>query len=178
MTRHFAVSAVGGDRPGIVSGVTAALAEIGCNLEDTSMTVLRGRFAMVLLVAGPDGLEADALAAALDEPAQGLGLAVWVHDVDESVPERLEGESWTVSIHGADRPGIVSHVSAALAEVGVNIVDLSTRLVGGDRPVYAMLLEVVVPDSVPGSVLTERLEAASAEMGVTVSAHPSGADIL
>ncbi|MHB1854402.1 MAG: glycine cleavage system transcriptional repressor [Acidimicrobiales bacterium] len=178
MTRHFAVSAVGGDRPGIVSGVTAALAEIGCNLEDTSMTVLRGRFAMVLLVAGPDALESDQLAAALQAPAAGLGLAVWVHDVDESVPDRLVGESWTVSIHGADRPGIVSHISAALAEAGVNIVDLSTRLVGGDRPLYAMLLEVVVPEDLSGPALTERLEAAAAEVGVTLSAHPSGADIL
>jgi len=178
VTRHFAVSAVGGDGPGIVAGITAALAGQGCNLEDTSMTVLRGRFAMVLLVAGPDDMEADGLAGALGAPAEGLGLAVWVHDVDERVPDRLVGDSWTVSLHGADHPGIVSGISSALAEIGANIVDLSTRLVGTDQPVYAMLLEIVLPDGVAGSVLEARLEAVAGELGVTVSAHPSGADIL
>lgn len=176
--RHFAVSAVGGDRPGIVAGVTAALAGLGCNLEDTSMTVLRGRFAMVLLVAGPDHLGAERLGTELEAVGETLGLAVWVHDVDETVPGRLEGEVWTVSLHGADHTGIVSRVSTVLAELGVNITDLSTRLVGSDHPVYAMLLEVVVSPQVSGPALVERLESVAAELDVVVSAHPAGADIL
>lgn len=178
MPRHFVVSAVGGDRPGIVAGVTAALTGLDCNLEDTSMTVLRGRFAMVLLVAGPEQMEASALAAGLDGPAGELGLAVWVHDVAETVPDALEGESWTVSVHGADRHGLVSGVSAVLASMGVNIVELSTRLVGTDHPLYAMLVEVVLPAGTSGDDLTSRLSAVAAELGVTASAHPSGADIL
>src|SRR5438094_166616 len=52
---HFAVSAVGADRPGIVAAVTGAFLEHGCNLEDTSMTILRGHFAMMLVVAAPEG---------------------------------------------------------------------------------------------------------------------------
>ena len=46
---HFAVTAVGADRPGIVAAVTGAFAEHGCNLEDSSMTILRGQFAMMLV---------------------------------------------------------------------------------------------------------------------------------
>ena len=178
MARHFVVSAVGGDRPGIVAGVTAALTGLDCNLEDTSMTVLRGRFAMVLLVAGPDQLSAAALEAGLSGPADQLGLAVWVHDVAETVPDALEGESWTVSVHGADRHGLVSGVSAVLASMGANIVELSTRLVGTDNPLYAMLVEVVLPAGASGEELTSRLQSVAAELGVTASAHPSGADIL
>ncbi|MBV8303503.1 MAG: amino acid-binding protein, partial [Acidimicrobiia bacterium] len=45
---HYAVSAVGADRPGIVAAVTRVFVEHGCNLEDTSMTILRGHFAMML----------------------------------------------------------------------------------------------------------------------------------
>ena len=178
MTRHFVVSVVGGDRPGIVAGVTAALTGLDCNLEDTSMTVLSGRFAMVLLVAGPDQLEASTLEAGLEAPAGSMGLAVWVHDVDEQVPDTVEGESWTVSVHGADRHGLVSGVSAVLAAMGANIVELSTRLVGTDHPLYAMLVEVVLPAEVSGDDLVSRLQEVATELGVTASAHPSGADIL
>ncbi|MFL5879210.1 MAG: glycine cleavage system protein R [Actinomycetota bacterium] len=52
---RFAVSVFGRDRPGIVAAVSRVLADAGCNLEDTSMTILRGHFAMMLVVAGPPG---------------------------------------------------------------------------------------------------------------------------
>lgn len=178
MTRHFVVSAIGGDRPGIVARVTAALTGLDCNLEDTSMTVLRGRFAMVLLVAGPDRMEAAVLEEGLAGPAGALGLAVWVHDVAEAVPRAVVGESWTVSVHGADRHGLVSGVSAVLADMGANIVELSTRLVGSDQPLYAMLVEVVLPAGIAGEELVNRLSDVASRLGVTASAHPSGADIL
>ena len=46
----IAVTVLGDDRPGIVSEVTSALASLGANLEDSTMTLLRGHFAMVVLV--------------------------------------------------------------------------------------------------------------------------------
>ena len=47
----LAVTVLGHDRPGIIADVTGALAELGGNLEDSSMTLLRGHFAMTLVVA-------------------------------------------------------------------------------------------------------------------------------
>ena len=176
--RHFAVSAVGGDRPGIVAGVTGALVELGCNLEDTSMTVLRGRFAVVMIVAGPDHLAAETVESRLLPVGEELGLAVWVHDVDEQVPAAVEGESWAVSVHGADRPGIVHEVAKVLAETAVNIVDLSTRVLSGTPPVYVMILEVVVSAGADAAQLDGRLQELSGRLGVTCSMHPSAADIL
>ena len=52
-TPVLAVTVLGGDRPGIVADVTAALAGLGGNLEDSTMTLLRGHFAMVVLVRTP-----------------------------------------------------------------------------------------------------------------------------
>src|SRR3954465_34967 len=83
---HYAVSAVGADRPGIVAAVTGAFLEHGCNLEDTSMTILRGHFAMMLVVAAPDGLERTALESALAGPASAFELVVAVRAIDDDVP--------------------------------------------------------------------------------------------
>ena len=176
---HYAVSAVGADRPGIVAAVTGVFLEHGCNLEDTSMTILRGHFAMMLVVAAPDGLQQQALEEALAGPAAELELVVAVRAIDDDVPVSPEGDSWTVSVYGADRPGIVHRVASLLADSGVNIVDLTTRVIGdADRPVYAMILEVTLPVGTPGTDLQRELAALASDLGVECSLHPSEADIL
>lgn len=176
---HFALSAVGADRPGIVAAVTGVLVDHGCNLEDTSMSILRGHFAMMLIVAGPDGLDAATLEAALAGPAADLDLVVAVREVADEVPAAPTGEAWAVAVYGADRPGIVHRFTSLLAGWGVNVLDLSTRVIGEpDRPVYAMLLEVSLPAGVDGPALAGELESLARELGVECSAHPSEADIL
>ena len=116
--RHFAVSAIGADRPGIVAAVTGVLYEKGCNLEDTEMAVLRGHFSMMLVVSGPSGLTADTLETALTEAAPTSDLVVAVRALDDSVPSSPAGERWSVSVYGADHPGIVHGLTSLLAEAG------------------------------------------------------------
>ena len=177
--RHFALSAVGADRPGIVAAVTGALAEHGCNLGDTTMSILQGQFAMMLIVAGPDGLDVATLEDALARPARELDLVVAVRSVPEDLPVAAEGEAWAVAVYGADRPGIVHRFTSLLAGEGVNIVDLSTRVIGEPaRPVYAMILELSLPLGLDGAALTTRLDSLARELGVECSTHPSEADIL
>ena len=48
----LAVTVIGHDRPGIIADVTGRLADLGINLEDSTMTLLRGHFAMTLVCAG------------------------------------------------------------------------------------------------------------------------------
>lgn len=176
---HVALTAVGIDRPGIVAAVTGVLVEHGGNLEDASMTILRGQFAMMLVVDLPATLSTGDLEVALARPAREYGLAVTVRAIEEPVAASTVGEAWTVSVYGADRPGIVYGVARLLAERGVNIVDLTTRVAGpADEPVYAMLLEVRVPAGVDAAELQSALGARAAELGVEASIHPSDADIL
>jgi glycine cleavage system transcriptional repressor len=176
---HYAVSAVGADRPGIVAAVTGVFLDNGCNLEDTSMTILRGHFAMMLVVAAPDGLTQAALESALAGPASDFELVVAVRSIDDTVPTSPEGAAWTVSVYGADRPGIVNRVASLLADEGVNIVDLTTRVIGdADRPVYAMILEVTLPPAAEANALQKRLADLASDLGVECSLHPSEADIL
>jgi glycine cleavage system transcriptional repressor len=176
---HLAVAAVGADRPGIVAAVTRVLLEHGCNLEDTSMTILRGQFAMMLVVDAPAGLEAEALESALAQPASELNLVVVVRPLEETAGTTPVGDEWTVTVYGSDHPGIVHGVAALLADEGVNIVDLTTRLIGEvANPVYAMFLDVTVPAQVDAAVLGHRLQALAAQLGVECSFHRSEVDIL
>lgn len=176
---HVVVIAVGADRPGIVAAVTGVLVDQGCNLEDTSMTILRGHFTMMLVVETPPASDPAALRDALAAAARSVDVTLTVLPIEEGVTESPPGDPWTVSVYGADRPGIVHGVASLLSGLGVNIVDLTTRVAGPpEQPVYAMVLEVTVPPGVDADDLERRLDVLAAELGVEHSLHQSDADIL
>ena len=176
---HVAISAVGHDRPGIVAAVTAVLMEQGCNLEDTSMSILRGQFAMMLVVDVPEGVGPVSLESALAGVAESFDLAVRARAVDDDAATAYTGSPWTVVVYGADRPGIVHRVTSALAARGANVVDLTTRVIGeSDRPSYAMVLEITIPDGVDSGDVEAELAAVASDLGVECTAHPSDADVF
>ena len=143
------------------------------------MAILGGHFSMMLVVSGPTDLDAGTLEAALTPVAHELHLVTMVRAIDAAVAVAAPGELWTVSVHGADHPGIVHGIAQALAEMGVNVVDLATRVVPGDGgPAYVMVLDVTLPDDIDGDELNARLEAVGAELGVSCKAHESEADIF
>ena len=52
MEKKFVMTAFGKDRPGIVADVSQIIYENGCNLEDSTMTLLEDEFTIILLFAG------------------------------------------------------------------------------------------------------------------------------
>lgn len=160
----LAVTALGADRPGIIARVTGVLLDHGGNLEDSQMTILRGHFAIMLLVstdAEPAALE-DALTAATAD----LGLVVTVRPAgpgaDSPPPTHV------VSVYGVDRPGIVHHAAQALADAGANVSDVTTRVLPGEQPVYAMLLEVSLPADVSADAAVAAIRERVADVEVSV----------
>jgi len=171
----LAVTAIGSDRPGIVAGVTRVLYELGCNLEDATSTILRGHFAMMLVVRAPGELTPAALEARFEPLARELGLVITARAVAGAAPA-VGGPTHSVAVYGADRPGIVYRVAELLAAGGANITDLTSRVIGGaERPVYALLLEVAFP---PGAAPEAALASLRAELGVEISVRPIEADVL
>ncbi len=175
---HFAVSAVGRDRPGIVAAITAVLLELKGNVEDSRMSILRGYFSVMLIVAVPEGVGRDGLADPLAGVRDELGLDALtvseVSELDDSGPEATH----VLSVYGADHPGIVHAVSSELAERGISITDLETKLAGDpDKPLYVMLMEIAAGDAEEGE-LREALERVGKEAGVEVSLRELGAEAL
>jgi len=163
---HFAVTAIGTDRPGIVAGLTEALRELGGNLEDVSSTILRGHFAMMFVVDAPEGATAETVGEALRPAGEALGVSIAVRDVEAGVPTR-PAATHALTVYGSDRPGIVAGFARLLADAGANVTDLTCRLVGEDRPVYVLVAEVEVRGD--AEALDRAIRAAADELGVDVS---------
>lgn len=172
----FALSAVGRDRPGIVAAVTEALFGLNANIEDSSMTLLRGNFAIMMVLAAPDGVSAHDIDARLGPACERLGLVYSVSPVGD-VPETGH-PSHTLSVYGADKPGILYHVSRTLAERGVNICDLHSKLVGSAPGVWAVTLELALPGGLSSSALEAQLAGVARELGVDLTLNQIDEDLL
>jgi glycine cleavage system transcriptional repressor len=159
---ELAVTVVGHDRPGIIARTAAALADCGMNLEDSSMTLLRGHFAMTLICSGAADV-AD-VERALTALADG-SLTVDVREVPTEPAQAAVGSAYLITVHGADRLGIVARLSQVVAAAGGNITDLTTRLSGG---LYVLLAEVDLPPTVVPDDVAAELSAAARELGVDV----------
>ena len=172
MSTLHAITVLGHDRPGIIAETTDRLAALGLNLEDSTMTLLRGHFAMMLIAKG-DVSAAD-LENALWELTQDGRLDVTVREVPEqSMPET--GADWVLTVHGGDRPGIVSGVVSKVAEVGGNIVELATRLSGD---LYLLVAEIQMPADADTDALAATIAETAAELGVEASLRPVDTDEL
>lgn len=157
---ELAVTAIGSDQPGIVAAVARVLHERGGNLEDSAMTILGGHFAIVLLVRSDD--DPQTLHDALAEATASFGLTISVTRAES--PRSTAAPTHLLSVYGADRRGIVAGVADALADVGANIVDLETHLVGSEsNPVYAMVIELQTDDL---STVARAVSATCDDLGV------------
>ncbi len=169
----LAITVLGHDRPGIIAETTAALARLGLNIEDSSMTLLRGHFAMTLICAG--GASVGEAERALAEVAEDGTLTVSVREVPPEQPPGPVGSSYVLTVHGGDRPGIVSAVARVVAAAGGNITDLTTRLAG---ELYLLVAEVDLPHDAEVERLREDLRAVGDKLGVDVTLRVLESDDL
>ncbi|GAA0815259.1 glycine cleavage system protein R [Spirilliplanes yamanashiensis] len=168
---ELAITVIGHDRPGIVADVAEVLGGLGANLTDSTMTRLRGHFAWTLVCNGP---EADAVSQALEPLTADGRLLATVRAVTPEEDEADAGEPHLVSVHGADRLGIVAAVTREVAAAGGNITDLTTRLAG---LLYVLVAEVSLPAGAAAG-LSERLAAAAKELDVEITLRRAESDLL
>jgi glycine cleavage system transcriptional repressor len=151
------LTAVGPDRPGLVSALSAWVREAGANLEDTRMAQLGGEFALIVLLTGsPDALQrVEQLSGRIEGE---LGLTSSTRRTTPSLrpPGAL---AYRLRVSGIDRPGIVQRVSGVLAHRGINVASLSSRVANAPLTGTPMFhLEATL--QIPGSVALSELRGA------------------
>lgn len=168
---HFALTIIGRDRPGIVSQVTEILYQLGCNIADSSCSILGGQFAMILIISHPEFGTRESFGAAFT-PLEESGLSVLLRSLQpggERHPGML-GEICMISVYGSDKPGIVYRVAKELGDRQVNITDLNTKLVGSEkRPVYVMMIEAVLPQGMALEEISAVVSRLKEELQVDIS---------
>ena len=168
MNEHwYMLTLVGRDRPGIVARVTSALFDGGCHLGETSMMRLGGNFTIMMMVRFAGTTRA--LEQLVAGEAESLGLRLHVDRVEAGLHKHVEPDV-RITVYGADRAGIVAHVTSALAEAGLDILDLISDVGGTEQvPIYILHIEGRALEGIPA--LASALDIVKGE-GVDVQITP------
>jgi glycine cleavage system transcriptional repressor len=171
---HYLLWATGADKPGIVAAVTRTLFEKNCNIEESSMLRLGSEFAVLLIFSS----------AAKYSPAQANGffktatkkyaLSVGVKGLSKSrAAFRSAKDLFLVSLHGADRPGLVYRLTSTLAKHRFNITDLIThRTAKGKQPGYILFVEGELPSRGSLGALRRELDSLAKELSTRIAIRP------
>ena len=121
---YLVITASGDDKIGHVDRLSGRIADSGCNIEESRMAVLEGKFALIMLVSGPWHAlsKLEGLMTSLGEQ---LGLTI----IHERTGKRERAEPaipYTVEVVAMDQPGIVRSLAAFFSRNGINIEELQT----------------------------------------------------
>jgi len=125
---YYVLSAIGSDRPGIVADLSELVYTCGCNLEDSSSTILENQFAHLMIVSGSDPDAGNRLAAGCRRLEWEQKLTVFFSPLQDVAWRKVRGTgtAWEVNTLGVDKAGIVCRVTRVLADHGMNTERMET----------------------------------------------------
>lgn len=170
MKQHLLVTAVGEDRPGIVSHLAEVFARHGANMEDSRMTVLGGEFAAIALVAVPE----DKLTEFFKdlESLEKEAITVSTRKTQPAKPDRFKDYStYQIDLTGADHEGIVHKVSSYFKKHSINIESMETDIVPAPEtgtPLFCLSAVVAAPPSISEQSLRSDLNKLGEEEAVEI----------
>lgn len=177
MSNRYLMTAFGKDRPGIVADVSRLLYENGCNLEDNSMTLLADEFTLILLFSSTDAGIEDQLQQDCRRLEKDKGISAFIRPL---TPRQELAQAATVDcvikVEGLDQAGIVYKVSQYLADSGVNIIDLNSRVTSSPESgtaLYLMDIHVRVPSQLSLTQVEAGLGEVADQLHVDISLERS-----
>lgn len=150
------ISAVGGDRSGVVHDLTRAVLDCGGNIVDSRMSALGSEFAMLLLVSGSWHTLAR-LESELKKVEEQAGLSVTMRRTEARQP-RADMLPYAIDVVCLDQPGIVYNLASFFASREIDIAELSTRSYSAAHtgaPMFSVQMTVNIPGNLQISVLRD-----------------------
>lgn len=173
---RFILTVTGKDHPGIVAGISEVLCNFGCNIQEISQTVLGDEFAMILLLEPSKEINIDQLNDSLSARCAELNVT---HNLRKTTqPQVLTSydrsietgkDRSIITVIGADKIGIVAGVTKVLADLNINIIDLSAKpYVLNDTPVYSMIIIVELQSDTDLQRLKDALDKCAERLSVSI----------
>jgi glycine cleavage system transcriptional repressor len=169
------ISGIGPDQPGIVAAIANILYQRGCNIVDSTMTRLANEFAVILIISVPDEVRFADLQREFSTLEESHNMTLLVKPIPDSLNlETHQSQNpYMLSVAGNDRAGITFHVSRKLAEMDINVTDLNAQTISGeDGPIYIMMVEVDIPNSIAIDTVREELQALANVIGLEIQLRP------
>ena len=167
------ISAVGSDRPGIVSEISGVITSHGGNIEKSRMTRLGADFTIIMLVT-VDSKWQESLVVTLQAikelsiTTKGTEPNTVITDKDTQVSK---GEHCQISLSGADNEGIVKILSKYLVKKSINILEMETHISNAPvtgTPLFNLVAITTIPDNTDLAEIQSDLTIISLKLGVEI----------
>lgn len=173
---RFILTVVGKDHPGIVAGIADTLYKYECNIQELNQTVLSDEFAMILLLQPTKQIDVQELNKGLRKCCETLEVTYALREVTlmpDFPPANPTSpkDKVIITVIGADKIGIVAGVAKTLADMDINIVELSTApsYIVHDEPQYTMIARVEVDEYMDMPALRRNLENCARNLSVEIN---------
>ena len=167
------ISAVGSDRPGIVSEISGVITSHGGNIEKSRMTRLGSDFTIIMLVLVNSKWE-ESLIVALQAITE-LSITTKGTEPNTLITgenyQVTEGGNCQISLSGADNEGIVKVLSKYLAGKSINILEMETHISNAPvtgTPLFNLLAIITIPDKINLAEIQYDLTLIAQKMGVDI----------
>jgi len=162
---NLIITAIGLDRPGIVSELSGIITTHGGNVEESRMSRLGSDFAIIMLVSVSTDWE------------ESLGVALQsINDLTIStkhtqIQEIGDNKNYQINLNGADNEGIVKVLSKYLAEKSINILEMETHITQAPisgTPLFNLNASVSIPNDIEEKVIQSDLSQIAQKLGVEI----------
>src|SRR5512134_2054487 len=156
MKQFIAISAIGGDRIGLVHDLAKVVADCGGSISESRMTALGNEFAMLLLVAG-NWHSIAKLETELTKLGESSGLTITVRRTEQRAP-RADMVTYSADVVCLDQPGVLNALSGFFSSRGIDIGDITTRTYNAAHTgasMFSVYMVVHVPTRVHIAALRE-----------------------
>lgn len=165
---RIVLSMLAEDRPGIVEELSEVALENGANWLESRMAQLAGQFSGLVLMEVSDDRQTDLLDALHHWAADDVQILI-----KQGTSRDLEspGAGVTISLDGADHPGLVHQLSELLASHDVNIVELETdqhAAAMSGQPIFTAQIQAVLPTELSVQALGDALGNLAEELMVEI----------
>ncbi len=156
MKNYLVVSALGEDRPGLVSELSRTILDCDCNIVDGRMTVLGSEFAILLMVQG-NWNTLTKLEMQMKRLEQTLKMSIVVKRTQERVPAG-DVLPYAIEVVAVHQPDIIHHLAGFFARRSINVEDMISRIYNAPHtgtPMFSVNLVIGIPVNTHIAILRE-----------------------
>ena len=169
MKKEYIISAIGGNRPGLVEELTRQIYLSGINVENSSMTLLGGHFSLMIHIIAEEQTIQNVLADRLRSIEAETEISTHIFRAPEKFSGTEEGAKpqYAIRVRGDNRSGILYKTSSFLARRGVNILEMYTSVEKpsqGRSPLFLMYTRIEAPEDLDPNEFLVNLEHLASEL--------------
>jgi glycine cleavage system transcriptional repressor len=168
---RFILTVVGKDHPGIIAGIASTLFDHECNIHELNQTVLSDEFAMILLLQPTKNIDIKKLDESLKKRCEKLEVTYFFRTAVAMPTTNIQPakDRIIITVIGSDKTGIIADVTSVLADININIVELSAKpYLIHEITQYAVVARVEVDDDFDMISLTKALDDCANRLSVEI----------